>query len=57
MPEWDRAALYHPVFLLQPHGSQKRQAHTCRITGESQAELFPLRFFRAHAHQEKGRRS
>ena len=51
MPEWERAALHHPVFLLQPHGSQMRQEAPAASRGESQAELFPLRFFRAHIQQ------
>ncbi len=57
LEEFERAALHHPVFVLQPPLVQKRQEAPAASQGEPQAEREELMFFRAHVQQEKGGRS
>ena len=57
LEDFERAALHHPMFVLQPPLVQKRQEAPAASQEEPQAEREELRSFRAHVQQEKGGRS
>ncbi len=57
LEDFERAALHHPVFVLQPPLAQKRQEAPAASQEEPQAEREELRSFQAHVQQEKGGRS
>src|SRR5213595_2971138 len=53
LEDFERAALHHPMFVLQPPLVQKRQEAPAASQGEPQTEREELRSFRAHVQQEK----
>jgi len=57
LEEFERTALHHPMFVLQPPLVQKRQEVPAASQGEPQAEREELSSFQAHVQQEKGERS